>query len=150
MGKRIIAQRRGKGNSTYRTPKHRYKGNARTKIIMSKDVHFAKVVGFEHSPAHSAPLACIEYDDGERGFILAPEGIAVGDIITIGNNKELKLGNTMKLSEIPEGTFVYNIEKVFGDGGKFVRASGTGAKVLARVGDGNIRKHKISKNPQKA
>src|SRR3989344_4131893 len=109
MGKRIISQRRGRGTTTYRTPSHRYIGNARTKIVMNQDVHFAKIVGFEHSPAHSAPLACDQYDDGEMGYIIAPEGIAIGDELSIGGKSQLKLGNTMKLIDIPEGTIIYNI-----------------------------------------
>ena len=134
MGKRITSQKRGRGTRRYISLRHRYKGEARHKID-TKEVHFGTVLKLEHSPAHSAPLALVRYDDGDEGYIIAPEGIAVGDSISIGNKTETKKGNTMPLSEIPDGTDIYNIERTKGDGGKFVRASGTFAKILSKSKD---------------
>lgn len=129
-----MSQRRGRGTTAFRTPSHRYIGEARNKVLMTKEIHFADVISLIHSPAHSAPLAFVKYDDGEKGLMIAPENLAVGDKINVGGN-EIKPGNTLKLSEIPEGTPIYNIEQSFGDGGKFVRSSGTAARVMARIGD---------------
>ncbi len=134
MGKRITSQKRGRGTRRYITPSHNYIGAARNKINVTRDVHTAEVICLNHSPAHSAPLAHVKYDDGEEGLIIAPEGISVGDLITTGRG-DIKLGNTMKLKDIPDGTSIYNIEQNQGDGGRFVRASGTAAKVLTKTGD---------------
>lgn len=137
MGKRITSQKRGRGTRRYISLKHRYKGEARHKTNIPKtEAAFGTVIRLEHSPAHSAPLALIRYDDGDEGHIIAPEGIAVGDNISIGNKTEIKKGNTMQLSEIPIGTDVYNVEKIKGDGGRFVRASGTFAKILSKTKEG--------------
>ena len=135
MGKRIIAQRRGRGTRRYVSLKHRYIGEARNKINITKDVHSAEVLCLLHSPAHSAPLAHVKYDDGEEGMMIAPEGISVGDIIYTGKTNEIKTGNTLKLGDIPEGTTIYNIEQYMGDGGRYARSSGTSARVLANMGD---------------
>jgi len=132
MGKPIISQRRGKGTRRFISLRHRYKGAARHKIRNVIETTQGTVISLEHSPAHSAPIARIEYADGETGIILAPEGIAIGDIITTGKNSELKTGNTLQLLDIPEGTTIYNIETKLGDGGRLVRSSGTSAKVLSK------------------
>ena len=89
-----------------------------------------EVVGIEHDPARSAPLADIQFDDGDRRLVLAPEGVAVGDEIQIGVSAEIEPGNTLPLAEIPEGVPVCNVERQPGDGGKFARASGVSATLL--------------------
>ncbi len=76
-------------------------------------------------------MARIRYGDEEERLVLAPEGLRVGDIITCGISAHIKPGNTLSLSEIPEGTPIHNIESKFGDGGRFVRASGTHAILIA-------------------
>ncbi len=134
MGKRIISQRRGRGTRKYISLRHRYIGAARNKINITKDVHTAEIINLVHSPAHSAPLARVKYDDGEEGLIIAPEGISVGDIISVGKTSEIKSGNTLKLGNIPEGTPVYNIEINAGDGGRLIKASGTVGWVLVNMG----------------
>ncbi len=135
MGKRIIAQRRGRGTRRFIAPSHRYFARVKHKKIDAKEFNFGKVVSLVNSISHTAPLALIKYDDGETGYIIAPEGIAVGDVIAAGRNAEVKLGNTIPLKNIPEGTLVYNIEGTLGDGGKYVRASGTFARVTAKRGN---------------
>ncbi|MBI2148110.1 50S ribosomal protein L2 [Candidatus Woesearchaeota archaeon] len=134
MGKRIISQRRGRATRRFIAPSHRYFAEAKHKTLDDKS-YFGKVVEILHSTSHTAPLALIQYEDGNYSYIIAPEGIAVGDIVATGKKAEIKVGNTMQLSEIPEGTLVYNIESKLGDGGKFVRSSGTFARVLAKTGD---------------
>ncbi len=138
MGKRIIAQRRGRATRRFIAPSHRFFANARNKIQSTKDVHFGKVLELMHSISHTAPLALVEYDDGEKVHIIAPEGISVGDVIAIGKTAEIKTGNTLQLSQMPEGTLVYNIEGKSGDGGKYIRASGTFAKIVG-TGSGVVK-----------
>lgn len=135
MGKRIIAQRRGRGTRRFTAPSHRYFAEAKHRNLDKTKNYFGKVIELAHSVSHTAPIAVIQYDDGEIGYIVAPAGISVGDVICTGKTSELKVGNTMQLSDIPEGSAVYNIERKAGDGGKFVRASGTFAKVLTKTGD---------------
>jgi large subunit ribosomal protein L2 len=127
MGKRIISQNRGKGTPTYRAPSHRYK--AKLKHIYG-DVE-ARVIDIEHDPARNAPIALVKLPSGEEKYIIAVEGIGTGDIVEAGENVTLKPGNITKLRNIPEGTPVCNIESHPGDGGKFVRASGTFALVVS-------------------
>ena len=89
------------------------------------------VIDLVHCPAHSCPLAKVSFN-GKITHIVAPEGIKVGDTIRVGAGSALDIGNTLPLKEIPEGTMIFNIESNPGDGGKFVRASGTLARVAAR------------------
>lgn len=134
MGKRLIQQRRGKG-SIYKSLKHQFKGSAKhaqvsveSKQGIVKDIITSKI--------HSAPLLKVKYDDGER-LMISPEGIRVGDVLET-NTTNLKIGNTLALRDIPEGTLVYNLEKVFGDGGKFVRSSGNFARVTQKTSKGVV------------
>lgn len=139
MGKRITSQKRGRGTRRYIAPSHRYFARAKHKLLNEKETNFGKVVELLHSISHSAPLALVKYDDGDYCYMIAPEGIAVGDDILCGKSSEIKSGNTLKLKDIPEGTSVYNIESKLGDGGKFVRASGTFAKILIKSVDNKVK-----------
>jgi large subunit ribosomal protein L2 len=129
MGKRIIQQRRGRGGR-YASPGHRFKGPAKHLRFDSDAV----VMDLVNCPGHDAPLMIIQADSGEIGLTQAPNGIRVGDKVTIGGN-ELEKGNVLKLSDIPEGTLIYNIEGRPGDGGKFVRSSGGFARLLSKSGE---------------
>ena len=136
MGRRIQGQRRGRagtsGSSTFKAPSHKYKANLTHKTTpTASDTVQGTVVDIEHDPARSAPVALVEFNDGDRRYVLAPEGIAVGDSIAIGISAEIKPGNTLPLSEIPEGLPVCNIESRPGDGGKFVRSSGVSATLIS-------------------
>lgn len=134
MGKRIIVQRRGAGSARYRAPSFNFKGEARHKSYSKENNEMSGIVlDLMSCRAHSAPLAIIEFEDGEKSLMVAPEGIAVGQKVKI-NNKEASIGDTIPLIDIPEGTSIFNIELKPGDGGKFVRASGTFAKILAQQG----------------
>jgi len=129
MGKPLISQKRGKGSPSYRSPGHRFKGATG---IEEKNSY--KIVGLIKDPAHTAPLARVVYDDNTKGLIVAPEGIRVGETFSIGSG-DVKIGNVLKLNDIPLGTKIFNIESVPGDKGKFVRTSGTTARVVDRVKD---------------
>jgi large subunit ribosomal protein L2 len=130
MGRRIQGQRRGRGTSTFRAPSHRYKADLSHRTVEDDDLVSGTVVGIEHDPARSAPLADVEFDDGDRRLVLAPEGVGVGERLQIGVSAEIKPGNTLPLAEIPEGVPICNVEANPGDGGKFARASGVNARLL--------------------
>jgi large subunit ribosomal protein L2 len=130
MGRRIRGQRRGRGGSVFRAPSHRYKTNLSHRREEDGDVLKGTVVGIEHDPARSAPVADVEFEDGDRRLVLAPEGIATGEEIQIGISAEIAPGNTLPLAEIPEGVPVCNVESKPGDGGRFARASGVNATLI--------------------
>jgi large subunit ribosomal protein L2 len=130
MGRRIQGQKRGHGSSTYRAPSHRYKAELSHKKSET-DTVAGTVVDIEHDPARSAPVAAVEFEDGDQRLVLAPEGIAVGEELQVGVSAEIKPGNTLPLAEIPEGVPVCNVERQPGDGGKFARASGVSAQLLS-------------------
>ena len=130
MGRRIQGQRRGRGGSTFRAPSHRYKAELSHKRSEEDETISGTIVDIEHDPARAAPLADIEFEDGDRRLVLAPEGVTVGDTIQVGVSAEIKPGNTLPLAEIPEGVPVCNVESSPGDGGKFARASGVSAQLL--------------------
>ncbi|PSQ35032.1 50S ribosomal protein L2 [Halobacteriales archaeon SW_10_66_29] len=130
MGRRIRGQRRGRGGPTFRAPSHRYKAELSHRNVEDGDVVSGEVVGIEHDPARSAPVADIQFDDGDRRLVLAPEGITVGDEIQVGVSARIEPGNTLPLAEIPEGVPVCNVEANPGDGGKYARASGVSATLL--------------------
>jgi large subunit ribosomal protein L2 len=130
MGRRIQGQRRGRGGPTFRAPSHRYKAELSHKKSEDHDTIAGEVVGIEHDPARSAPLADIEFEDGDRRLVLAPEGVTVGETIQVGVSAEIKPGNTLPLSEIPEGVLVCNVESSPGDGGKFARSTGVSAQLM--------------------
>ena len=130
MARRILGQRRGRGTSTFRAPSHRYKSDLQHRKVEDGDVINGEVVDIEHDPARSAPVAAVEFEDGDRRLVLAPEGVGVGDEMQVGVSAEIEPGNTLPLAEIPEGVPVCNVEANPGDGGKFARASGVNATLL--------------------
>jgi len=130
MGRRIQGQRRGRGGPTFRAPSHRYKAELEHKKDEQQDTINGEIVDIEHDPARSAPIAAVEFEDGDQRLVLAPEGVTVGETIQVGVSAEIKPGNTLPLAEIPEGVPVCNVESSPGDGGKFARASGTSAQLM--------------------
>jgi large subunit ribosomal protein L2 len=95
----------------------------------------AKVIAIEYDPNRNARIALVEYQDGEKRYILAPAGIAVGAEILSGPESPIEIGNALPLSKIPLGETVHNIELKIGKGGQIVRAAGTAAKVMAKEGN---------------
>ncbi|OGR83050.1 MAG: 50S ribosomal protein L2 [Elusimicrobia bacterium RIFCSPHIGHO2_01_FULL_64_10] len=100
-----------------------------------KDGVPAKVVSIEYDPNRSARISLVHYADGEKRYILHPEGLAVGDTILSGPQADIKTGNSLSLSEMPEGTLLHNIELIPGNGGQMVRSAGTSAQLMAKEGD---------------
>jgi large subunit ribosomal protein L2 len=133
MGKRLIQQARGRGGPTYRSPSFRYKGKP-SYLSINENLQ-GEVIDIIKCAGHSAPLTVLKYNNGFMNLMIAPEGIRVGDMIDYGNKSNLKEGNVITLEDIPEGTPIYNIEQQPGDGGKFVRSSGTSARVLSKLKD---------------
>ena len=127
MGKNLIQQKRGKGSSTYRRHSFRSPGIAKV-----QDRGGATIIALIKSRFHTAPLAKVRYQDGAEGLLIAPEGVQVGQEVKIGTDAPIEIGNTLPLKDLPEGSFIYNIEKQPGDGGKFVRASGGVARVVGK------------------
>lgn len=131
MGKNIVQQKRG-CSPRYRAPSFRYAGESLIGAQRNECIT-GRIIDLVDCPGHSAPLAKIKYDDGEETLMVAPEGVRVGEIVQIGPGSDLKTGNVIQLKDVPEGTSIYNIEAVPGDGGRFVRASGTFAKVVSKT-----------------
>ena len=100
-----------------------------------KDGVPGRVKSIEYDPNRTTRIALIYYVDGEKSYILAPLGLAVGDWVQSGPDAEISLGNTLPLTNIPTGTVVHNLELTPGRGGQLVRGAGTGAQVLSREGD---------------
>ncbi|HKJ59597.1 MAG TPA: 50S ribosomal protein L2, partial [Halobacteriales archaeon] len=130
MGRRIQGQRRGRGGPTFRAPSHRYKARLEHPKAEDDDTIAGEVVDVEHDPARSAPVALVEFEDGDQRYVLVPEGVGTGERIQVGISAEVKAGNTLPLAEIPEGVPVCNVEAKPGDGGKFARASGVSADLI--------------------
>ena len=100
----------------------------------NKDGISAKVIGIEYDPNRTANIALICYEDGEKAYILAPEGLKDGMKVMNGPTAEVKIGNCLPLSEIPVGTLVHNIELYPGKGGQMVRSAGNSAQLMAKEG----------------
>jgi large subunit ribosomal protein L2 len=111
----------------------------------------AKVHSIEYDPNRSARIALLHYADGEKRYIIAPNGLKINDVLMSGPGSEIKVGNCLPLSEIPPGTFVYNVEFRPGKGGQLARAAGSQVQLMARESDyaqlrlpsGEIRKVRV-------
>lgn len=138
MGKRIIQQARGKGGPTYKSPSHRYVAKPKHRPYDKKEkdsIIYGFVKDVVNCPGHTAPLAIIKYDDNKKSYIIAPEKLYLNQKIASGAQAPIQTGNTLPLKNIPEGTPIYNIENIPGDQGKFVRSSGTSARIISKFPD---------------
>ncbi len=133
MGKRLTIQRRGKGSPVFRSPSHKYVGRAKH-ASFTVPAGKGKITTLLHCSGHTAPLMTVKWEHGEEQLTIAPEGVCVNQIIEY-NTENKEIGSTQMLKNIPEGTLIYNIESVPGDGGKFARSGGVFAKVLGRQGN---------------
>jgi large subunit ribosomal protein L2 len=135
----VNLNRSGGRNSQGRiTIRHRGGGAKRKYRIIDfkrdKDGIPGRVAAIEYDPNRTANIALIFYADGEKRYILAPNGIKVGDVIESGENADIKIGNTLKLKDIPVGTTVHNIELKPGKGAQLVRSAGAEAQLMAKEG----------------
>ena len=119
------------------TVRHHGGGNRRKyRIIDFKrdKMGAATVLTLEYDPNRSAHIALVQYEDGEKRYILAPVGLKVGDVVEAGANADIKAGNALPLTNIPTGTFVHNVELYPGRGGQLARAAGNAAQLMAKEG----------------
>lgn len=123
---RITSRRRGGGH------KRRYReiDFKRRKLGVP-----SKVASIEYDPNRSARIALLHYIDGEKRYILSPNGLKVGDAVVAGPEADIKPGNALPLDKIPVGTTVHNVELVSGRGGQMARSAGSGAQLMAKDGD---------------
>ena len=131
MGKRTRSQRRGSSPKN-RVSSHRFPAANKLPRISGE---VAEIVELVHSPAHTAPLAKVKFEDGATAHLGAPEGLSVGQIIAFGDRVSLRPGNVTTLDQIPEGTQICNVESRPGDGGKIAKSGGNSAMIDTRMGD---------------
>ncbi len=128
----------GRNNQGKITVRHHGGGNRRLyrniDFKRNKDGISAKVIGIEYDPNRTANIALICYEDGEKAYILAPDGLKDGMKVMNGPEAEIRVGNCLPLSEIPVGTLVHNIELYPGKGGQLVRSAGGSAQLMAKEG----------------
>ncbi len=128
----------GRNNQGRITVRHQGGGAKRKYRIIDfkrdKDGIIGTVSSIEYDPNRTANIALINYNDGEKRYIIAPKGLKVGDKIESGENADIKIGNCLPLDKIPEGTLVHNIELKAGKGGQIVRSAGSSAQILGREG----------------
>jgi large subunit ribosomal protein L2 len=136
---RGIAKTGGRNNNGLQTSRHRGGGHKRSyrsiDFLRDKTGVAAKVVSIEYDPNRSARIALLHYVDGDKRYILAPDGLTVGTVIENGPQADIKIGNCLPLASIPVGTQVHNIEIHRGKGGQLVRSAGTVAQVAGRDGE---------------
>ena len=128
----------GRNNQGKITVRHRGGGAKKKYRIIdfkrNKDGIAATVIGIEYDPNRTANIALICYEDGEKAYILAPEGLKDGMKVMNGSEAEVRVGNCLPLSEIPVGTQIHNIELYPGKGGQLVRSAGNSAQLMAKEG----------------
>ncbi len=129
MPRKLRQQRRGKGSNVYRKLPHTFDANVKYSTDQGSKT-IGEVTGFVNSTGHTAPIMSVIYDDMTESTLLAPEGISVGDKIYLGY-RSYTLGSVLRLSDIPKGIPIYNIEFRPGDGGRLVRAAGSSAFITA-------------------
>ncbi len=153
--KSLLAKRSkkaGRNNQGKITVRHQGGGEKRKYRIIdfkrNKFDIYGTVATIEYDPNRSANIALINYDDGEKRYILAPKGLKVGMKVVSGENVDIKVGNSLPLKNIPEGTMIHNIELKPGKGAELVRSAGASAQilgkedkyVLVRLASGEVRK----------
>lgn len=146
----------GRNNRGMITVRHQGGGNRRKYRIIDfkrlKDDIPATVKTIEYDPNRSANIALLVYADGAKSYIIAPNGLNVGDVLYSGPNADIKTGNTLPLANIPVGTIIHNVELQPGKGGQLCRAAGNGAQLMAkedqyaqvRLPSGEVRKIRMN------
>lgn len=134
-----LYQKGGRNQQGRLTVRHQGGGHKRLYRIIdfkrNKDGVPAVVATIEYDPNRSARIALLNYVDGEKRYILAPNGLKVGDKVVSGPEADIKPGNALPLKNIPVGTMLHNIELKIGKGGQLARSAGTGAQLMAKEGE---------------
>lgn len=133
-----LSKHGGRNNRGRMTILHRGGGHKRRYRIVDfrreKENVEAKVVSIEYDPNRSARIALLSYIDGEKRYILAPNGLAVGNLVMASESADIRPGNCLPLRRIPVGTIIHNIELKIGKGGQIVRSAGASAQLMAKEG----------------
>ena len=134
----VLKKNAGRNNSGKITVRHHGGGSRRKYRVIdfkrNKVDMEATVIGIEYDPNRTANIALIEYEDGERAYIIAPVGLTDGDKVISSDKADIKPGNCMPISAIPVGTMIYNRELHKGKGAQFVRSAGMSAQLMAKEG----------------
>ena len=132
----VLKKNAGRNSYGKITVRHKGGGNRRKyRIVDFKRNRLdeqANVIAIEYDPNRSANIALIEYSDGVRNYIIAPEGLKVGDVVEAGEHADIKPGNCLFIDKIPVGTFIHNIELYPGKGAQLARSAGIGAQLMAK------------------
>lgn len=145
MGRRIRVQRRGRGTPTFKAATHKrtapaqYPKTLTTKQVLETSIN-GTIQALLHDPGRGAPLALIEFDNGDTCYTVTPEGTYEGQRISIGGKAPIEIGNILPLGKIPEGTLICSIELKPGDGGKLAKSSGSYATVVGHTAQGTLIK----------
>lgn len=133
-----LKKKSGRNNYGRITVRHRGGGARRKYRIIDfkrdKDNMNATVLTLEYDPNRSAHIALVQYEDGEKRYIVAPHELKVGDVIRSGADADVKVGNAKQLADLPIGTFIHNIELYPGRGAQLVRSAGSSAQLMAKEG----------------
>jgi large subunit ribosomal protein L2 len=136
MGKNLIQQRRGRFRGRYKAPTHKNRGDV--KYSTEKELK-GTVVRILHDPGRSTPVVELQFADKSKKLTLATEGTSIGQEITYSQSRtDCELGNIIPIGVVPEGYPIYNIEVTPGDGGKLVRAGGSGASIVSHEADRTV------------
>lgn len=134
-----LSKKAGRNNQGKITTRHKGGGHKQAYRLIdfkrNKDGVPARVATIEYDPNRNARIALLFYADGEKRYILAPNGLTVGQTVVSGADADIRTGNTLPLRNIPLGTTVHNVEMTAGKGGQIVRSAGAGAQVVAKEGD---------------
>ncbi|MFA9564656.1 MAG: 50S ribosomal protein L2 [Acidimicrobiales bacterium] len=129
----------GRNNHGRKTSRHRGGGHKQQYRVIDfkrdKDGVPASVASIEYDPNRNCRIALLHYHDGEKRYIIAPNGVAVGDVLQSGHGSEIRPGNALPMRYIPVGTVVHNVELRPGGGGKMGRSAGTAIQLVAKEGD---------------
>lgn len=132
----ILQKRSGRNSSGHISVRHQGGRQKRyyRKIDWKRDKFgiIAQVVAMEYDPNRSARLALLQYQDGEKRYIIAPDGLTIGDSVISGKDAEIRIGNALPLAKIPIGVAIHNIELMPGKGAQIVRSAGDGAALIAK------------------
>ena len=138
MGKRLKHQRRGSGSPAYLAPRTRYKVDLQYRPyddLEKTGMIRAMITNFIDDPGRDALVMEVLYDNGEKGHLLAHEGAMIGDFLEIGAQAKLCAGNLVPLYRLPDGAYVFNLERSPGDRGKLIKAPGSYAMIISREKD---------------
>lgn len=137
----LVSKSKSAGRNTYGRITVRHRGGGNRKMIRTVDFKRQKhgipatVKAIEYDPNRSARLALLNYADGEKSYIIAPQGLNVGDVVVSGKEVEIRPGNCLPIANIPTGTLVHNVEMKEGRGAQLVRSAGTAAQILSKDGE---------------